>query len=637
MCARAFQCVLDSLDFFDPREFVRTFPWAEEHICDYAGDPYSADNYPHLSAPNGPFDAFDDPAIRTIWLMFGSRLGKTFFGQSCLIKSAACDPGPMMFATQSEKLAKEVTGRTYGMLEKCAPLKGFLRPAHKRTREFMELGEACVYVAWARSVSTLADKAARIGHAAEIDKWEHPKTAKEADPLSLYTERFKQHRNAKIILEGTPTIHGESRVEDGFLTSDQRRLYVPCPHCGEFQVLEMGDGTGAGVRWDKVNGRSTPDLAYRTARYVCAFCEKDILNHHRGDMMRRGVWLLDGQQIGTDGAITGLPKSPGRDAGFHLSSLYSLQLDWSEVASEAVKSLPHPAKMRNFVNSWEARTWKTSKRQSEPEEVGERLRGKHKQGVVPIGATWLTIGVDKQRAEGGFLVYVVLAHGPEDRTWIIDYGRVPTFASLYGAVIQRQYAHEDGRWAIKASLTLVDSGDDTATVYKFMREHPKEGILPCKGKDVRGGIHSFEYAVLGENGEKNQRAAAKEHAGNVLIHVPTDYTEEALQRLLTYGVPGEPNSLSLCEEASQDFNFLEQLCNGAMTEKEDERHILRSLWVRKDKNQPNDYRDAMRYGFTARDSFIVAKKGLAPKREAPPAPVVIQQDQRRGRMNLQRR
>jgi hypothetical protein len=38
----------------------------------------------------------------------------------------------------------------------------------------------------------------------------------------------------------TPLVTGLSRIEAAFAESDQRRFWVPCPHCGEFQVLEQG-------------------------------------------------------------------------------------------------------------------------------------------------------------------------------------------------------------------------------------------------------------------------------------------------------------------------------------------------------------------------------------------------------------
>ncbi len=36
----------------------------------------------------------------------------------------------------------------------------------------------------------------------------------------------------KVLLVSTPTIRGLSRIEREYEVSDQRRYFVPCPHCG---------------------------------------------------------------------------------------------------------------------------------------------------------------------------------------------------------------------------------------------------------------------------------------------------------------------------------------------------------------------------------------------------------------------
>ena len=40
---------------------------------------------------------------------------------------------------------------------------------------------------------------------------------------------------AKVFLVSTPRIKGPSRIEREFEESDQRRFFVPCPHCGLLQ------------------------------------------------------------------------------------------------------------------------------------------------------------------------------------------------------------------------------------------------------------------------------------------------------------------------------------------------------------------------------------------------------------------
>ncbi|WP_281181178.1 phage terminase large subunit family protein [Candidatus Arsenophonus triatominarum] len=46
--------------------------------------------------------------------------------------------------------------------------------------------------------------------------------------------------NTLIVLGSTPTVKHVSRIEKVYNESDQRHYWVPCPHCGEFQILEWG-------------------------------------------------------------------------------------------------------------------------------------------------------------------------------------------------------------------------------------------------------------------------------------------------------------------------------------------------------------------------------------------------------------
>jgi phage terminase large subunit GpA-like protein len=117
------------------------------------------------------------------------------------------------------------------------------------------------------------------------------------------------------------TIRGLSRIEREFEASDQRRYFVPCPHCGHMQWLEFER-----LRWAK----GKPE----TAGYHCAGCEAPIAEHHKTAMLASGEWRA-----------TAKSKDP-HSIGFHISALYSpigwksweqIARDWlaAMVASEA--------------------------------------------------------------------------------------------------------------------------------------------------------------------------------------------------------------------------------------------------------------------------------------------------------------
>lgn len=79
----------------------------------------------------------------------------------------------------------------------------------------------------------------------------------------------------KILAVSTPTLEGLSRIEALYKASDQRRYFVPCPHCCHYQVLV----------WSGVVGeKDKPE----TARYRCEPCEALIDNWQKTEMLARG-------------------------------------------------------------------------------------------------------------------------------------------------------------------------------------------------------------------------------------------------------------------------------------------------------------------------------------------------------------
>src|SRR5258706_3791919 len=68
----------------------------------------------------------------------------------------------------------------------------------------------------------------------------------EGDPVNLALARTRTFARRKIFMISTPKITGRSRIEASFADSDQRYYWVPCPHCGEYQILKF-----AQVRWPK--------------------------------------------------------------------------------------------------------------------------------------------------------------------------------------------------------------------------------------------------------------------------------------------------------------------------------------------------------------------------------------------------
>lgn len=581
------------------------------------GRPYSHSAYPHLGAPGGPCDSFDQPSVRRIWLQFASRLGKTFFGQCAALKKADSDPGPMIFASSIQRTAMEVIGRTYGMMEMSPRIAPQLRPKHRRKQDRIDFDACRMNVAWSKSVSTLGDREGEFGHGNEIDKFEQASTSKEGEPLKLFLERFKNRPHHKIILESTPAERCRSRIEKGRLSSTNCRFYIPCPHCGEYQVIGFDN-----IQWEHLsNGHSEVDLARRTANYKCQKCQGIIEDHHRPVMLRAGVWCPEGctvkpeqarkaaEQWATEDAydlwkgwrnadwIEGTPLRDGPDAGYQLSSFYAMALTWGDIAAQFVSSKDNPQDLRNFVNSWKAETWEKDKRQTTWEELGKRIICRdNRRGIVPKWASLLTMGIDRQSAGGERFPWVIDAWGPNDQVATIDYGECVTFKEIE-ARLRADYPHADCGPPVKIVFALFDSGFKPSGVYEFCRDVIKAGIQcwPSKGSNTQL-TSDFHRTILD---------AKTSMPGMTLTVVDTMRTQLWVESQIV----NDDTPYSIFNASSVDhMDFLMQLLNDMEVEELDKSNNPRMAWERRSENIPNDFRDCRRYAYIAK---LIATRGAA--------------------------
>ena len=566
------------------------------------GLPFSLAAFPHVDAV---LEAFDNPRIRRISMQWGSRLGKTTTCLSLMAKVAGTNPRNMMFAGPTKDAAARVIGsRLYPILSSTEGVKNQLPPEARRSKLHVKL-EACqIFIGWSGSETSLADVGAFYGQASEIDKWT-TNSSEEADPLKLFINRFKGFPDHKIIFESTPTIKGRSRIEKMMSESNQHRRYVPCPHCGEFQILVKGDANSpGGFRWERdSNGNSDAETAFLSAYYECRHCQDHIENHHRTIMLRRGVWVPMGCTIDTSGQIHGAALKAGSDAvGFGpLASWYALTETWGNFARVWIQAQKRPRDLQDVVNSYMGETWEAKKTKSTPERVGDRIKTDIPRGILPAWTRLVTVTIDQQAADGGFRVWGLIAHGVDKQAHLVDYGFTMTLNEIWDQQIRNPLQHADGGNPMMPHAGAVDSGWDTKKTYDFCNTHP--GMLAIKGSSTDMGGLPYKLGSV-ERGDNE---------GQQLLQVNTDFWETDLQSRLDELLPGEPGSLSMCKGAENDFELLEQLCNATLGDKIDNRGNAKLLWVKKDENAANDLRDMIRYGLALAHTYVTENGGYPPR------------------------
>ena len=127
----------------------------------------------------------------------------------------------------------------------------------------------------------------------------------------------------KIFDFSTPTVWGESQIQEEYDDGDQRKFLVPCPHCETYQELELTDADAKhGLRADYKAG------ILERVYYLCDHCNAAIFNHHKTGMMIKGRWEPSAR------------SSVRNYRSYHISSLYSPvgMLSWMEFFERYLKA-----------------------------------------------------------------------------------------------------------------------------------------------------------------------------------------------------------------------------------------------------------------------------------------------------------
>lgn len=401
-------------------------------------------------------DRFTDPLIEKIVLCFGAQLGKTETELNMIGYALDQTASPTMMVYPTDTIAKFASDkRVQPMIKSVKSISDKFDENSKLLELDFNNGNYMVLVG-ANSPSSLSSRSIKYLFFDEIDKY--PAFAgKEADPIKLATERTKTFVDKKIVMVSTPTVES-GNIWQAFMSANERRqYYVPCPHCGVSQTLKFKQ-----IKWPEEHNDNA-DMIRDTAYYECEHCGERIYDKHKMEMLRRGEWRTVNES-----------QSKVRSVSYHLSSIYSPWVTFGDVAYEFKNSKGTPATLMNFINSWLAEPWKSSKTKST--QNMELTQSNYPCGVVPDKAVLLIASVDVQLDH---FWWEVRAYAPGVKSYLIDYGQASTWEDLEEIIINREYPSEYGeaRQVMKAG---IDSGFRTDEVYQFCSRFP-EVCIPLKG------------------------------------------------------------------------------------------------------------------------------------------------------------
>ena len=407
--------------------------------------------------------------IQKVIFMAGAQLGKTECINNVVGYLIAHAPGPALFVQPTIEMCKRLSKqRLDALIHETPCLKDKVAPARSRdsgnTMFSKEFPGGILLLAGANSATGLRSAPCRWVLLDEVDAFPDDVDG-EGDPCALAERRASTFSRRKVILTSTPTIKEASRIDTEYQASDQRRYFLPCPHCDHFQTLE----------WKNLQWR---DGDPKTAAYVCISCGSHIPEHHKSEMLRRGQWRS-----------TSTSADP-RTVGFHLSSLYSPLgwKSWEEIVTEFLRAKNDAPLLKTFVNTVLGETWE--------EEIGAKIGAEslseraefYPAGEVPSGANILTAGVDVQDNRVAIGLY---AWGTGEECWLISHTEIygdPAGMKLWSQVddvLLRDYPHQNGG-QLRVNAIGVDSGGHyTSEVYAYARGRKGKGVFALKGQSIR--------------------------------------------------------------------------------------------------------------------------------------------------------
>lgn len=462
------------LDGLRPDPLLTISQWADEHrhLSQKAASepgrwrtsrtPYLRDIQDDLS-PSSP--------VERVVFMKAAQVGGTECGNNWLGYVIHHAPGPMLMVQPTVDMAKKLSKqRLAPMIEESPVLRERISPSRERdsgnTMMMKEFRGGVLMLTGANSAVGLRSMPIKNLFLDEVDAYPGDVDG-EGDPVQLAERRTTTFSRRKIFLVSTPTIRDVSRIEKEYLASDQRRYYVPCPHCQNMDWIRW-----ANIKWQNDDPK--------TAALWCEACGSEIQEHFKTDMLLAGEWRATAGGDGTH--------------GYHLSSLYSPLgwKSWAVIVKEFLAAKNDPPVLKGWVNTVLGETWEESySAKIGADALAERAED-YPLLTVPEGGLLLTAGVDVQDNR---LAITVRAWGEGEESWLVNWTEIhgdPSDLTATGPWVQidnvrkQEYAHASGV-KMQVRATAVDTGGHfTHEAYVYCRQRRKDNVIAVKGSSTPG-------------------------------------------------------------------------------------------------------------------------------------------------------
>ena len=481
--------------------------------------PYLREILDHLSATS---------AVQRLVLMFAAQTGKTEVGLNWIGYVMQHAPAPMRVVLPTLEVRKRwVRQRLDPLLNETPVIRQIFDNRRARdagnAEDLKDFPGGMLVVGGANSPASLASMPIRYVLCDEVDRfpWE---VGQEGDPLGLIDERTKTFPRRKVLLVSTPTVKGASRIEAEYDKSDRRQYQVPCPHCGDYQVLRWRHDDG---RYGLIHNETTGAVYY-----ACIHCGERIKEHHKPEMLARGRWIA---------------RNPERGVrGYHLSGLYSpigLGFTWAELWAKWQDAHGDTANLRRFINTTLAESWEEQGDSIEDVALIARLEDYATGWPHSLPILLITAGVDVQKDR---LEVTIDGWGAKEECWTLDHLILPGDTARPDVWEELHEALTDAR----VQHAAIDSGYNTSMVYAFVAK--RRWCIAVKG------VTGMGRPLIEDEKRRRQRLRNRNKRGAPVEPLGVDQGKALIYSRLKLIQPG-PAYIHFPRDPSFDDEYFAQL------------------------------------------------------------------------------
>ncbi len=409
----------------------------------------------------------------------------------------------------------------------------------------LDYGGGAVRIGGSNSSASLRIQGARVVIGDELDEWDDDADG-HGDPLAIVKQGTSNYPDRKIALAGNPGIRGASRTEREYLRGDQRRYFIPCPHCRHMDILTWQgrdwfgtqDGAHHWIEWEK----PVPPGAMPVAWMVCGKCNQRVDEHHKTRMLANGEWRPTA--VGN-----GITRS------YQISALYSPLgfKPWSRCVLTFLEAKDRPNELRSFVNNDLGETWEERSDKVQVETLLGESRREDYGADVPHGVGVLVSSTDTQDDR---LIHSVWGYGTGEESWLIDVVELegdPRKGDdvwiMHDLQLERRFKHRSGQIMTIRRAVIDSGGHATDAVYKYAASRRNLGDgrqlfaifgdrsqqKPLVGVPSRRGGNRYRATVFPlcvDSGRADVLSRLRlQKPGPGYIHLPNGLDEEWIRQL----------------------------------------------------------------------------------------------------------